>query len=160
MFIYPSISLLARIMTFGDVPLLAVTRPARGAGSYFFHGRNEMNMINSLVVFLVSLLIGALGIHVGAAVIADVTDYTYAFFTALFGAIVWSIVGFFFGWIPFLGPVIVLLAYLAVVKRRYPGGWIDAAGITLVAWISVVLVLYGLAAVGFTTFDAVGVPGT
>ncbi|WP_254863561.1 hypothetical protein [Halovivax gelatinilyticus] len=117
-------------------------------------------MIDSLVVFLVSLLIGALGIHVGAIVIADVSNYTYAVFTALIGAIVWGLVGFLFGWLPFLGPAIVLLAYLAIVKWRYPGGWIDAAGITLVAWIAVLLVLYVLAAVDATTFDAVGVPGT
>ncbi|MDQ2052545.1 hypothetical protein RBH26_18970 [Natronolimnohabitans sp. A-GB9] len=117
-------------------------------------------MIDSLVVFIASLLIGALGIHIGAIVIADVSDYTYAFFTALLGAIVWSVVGFFFGWIPFLGPAIVLLAYLAVVKRRYPGGWIDAAGITLVAWIAVMVVLYVLAMAEITTLDAAGVPGT
>ncbi|SDR41613.1 hypothetical protein [Natronobacterium texcoconense] len=117
-------------------------------------------MIDSIVVFVVSLLIGALGIHVGAMVIADVSDYTYAVFTALFGAIVWSVVGFLFGWIPLLGPALVLLAYLGVVKRRYPGGWIDAAGITLVAWIAVIVVLYALAFAGYTTFDAAGVPGT
>ena len=117
-------------------------------------------MIDSLVVFLVSLMIGALGIHIGATVIANISDYTYAFFTALFGAIVWSVVGFFFGWIPLLGPAIVLLAYLAIIKRRYPGGWIDAIGITLVAWIAVVVVLSLLALAGVTTFDAAGVPGT
>lgn len=117
-------------------------------------------MLDSLVVFLVSLLIGALGIHVGAMVVAGVSDYTYAFWTALLGAIVWVLVGLLFGWIPFLGPVIVLLAYLWLVKRRYPGGWIDAAGITLVAWIAVLVVLYALAHVELTTFDAIGVPGT
>ncbi len=117
-------------------------------------------MIDSLVVFVASLLIGALGIHIGAQVITGVSDYTYAFVTALFGAIVWAVVGFFFGWIPLLGPVLVLLAYLAVVKRRYPGGWINAAGITLVAWIAVIVVLYLLALVGATSFDAAGVPGT
>ena len=117
-------------------------------------------MIDSLVVFLGSLLIGALGIHVGATVIVDVSDYTYAFVTALIGAIVWSVVGFFFGWIPFLGPVIVLLAYLAIIKRRYPAGWIDALGITLVAWIAVVVVLSLLALADVTTFDSVGVPWT
>ena len=117
-------------------------------------------MIDSLVVFLVSLLIGALGIHVGALLITGVSDYTYAVFTALFGAIVWGIVGFLFGWIPFLGPAIVLLAYLGIIKRRYPGGWINAAGITLVAWIAVLGVLYLLAMADMTTFDAVGVPGT
>ena len=117
-------------------------------------------MINSLVVFVVSLLIGALGIHLGASVIVGVSDYTYAVVTALIGAIVWSVVGFFFGWIPLLGPAIVLLAYLAIIKRRYPGGWIDAIGITLVAWIAVVVVLSLLALAGVTTFDAAGVPGT
>lgn len=117
-------------------------------------------MIDSLVVFVVSLLIGALGIHIGASIITGVEDYSYAFVTALFGAIVWSVVGFFLGWIPFLGPVIVLLAYLAVVKRRYPGGWINAAGVTLVAWVSVIVVLYVLALGGATSFDAIGVPGT
>lgn len=117
-------------------------------------------MIDSLVVFVASLLIGALGIHIGAQVITGVSDYTYAFVTALFGAIVWAVVGFFFGWIPLLGPVLVLLAYLAVVKRRYPGGWINAAGITLVAWVAVIIVLYALALFGATSFDAAGVPGT
>lgn len=117
-------------------------------------------MIESLVVFVVSLLIGALGIYVGASVIADVQDYTYAFVTALIGAIVWAIVGFFFGWIPFLGPLLVLIAYLAVINSRYPGGWIQAIVITLVAWISVLVVLYVLAIVGVTGFEAAGVPGT
>ncbi|WP_049927015.1 hypothetical protein [Halopiger goleimassiliensis] len=117
-------------------------------------------MLDSLVVFVVSLLIGALGIHVGALLIANVSDYSYAVYTALFGAIVWSVVGFLFGWLPFLGPAIVLLAYLGVIKRRYPGGWIDAAGITLVAWIAVLGVLYLLASAELTTFDAIGVPGT
>lgn len=116
-------------------------------------------MINSLVVFVVSLLIGALGLHIGAALVVGVTDYAYAVVTALIGAIVWSIAGLFFGWIPFLGPVIVLLAYLAIIKWRYPGGWIEAAGITLVAWIAVLLVLYILALANITTFEAAGVPG-
>ena len=117
-------------------------------------------MIDTLVVFLVSLLIGALGIHFGAVLIAGVQDYTYAVFTALIGAIIWVLVGFLLGWIPFLGPAIVLLAYLAVVRRRYPGGWIDAIGITLVAWIAVLLVQTGLASAGVTDIDATGVPGT
>ncbi|MWV39551.1 MULTISPECIES: hypothetical protein [Natrialba] len=116
-------------------------------------------MIDSLIVFVVSLLIGALGIFVGAKVIVDAEDYTYAAITALIGAIVWGLVGFFFGWIPLLGPLLVFVAYLAVVNARYPGGWVDAAAITIVAWLSVLVVLYVLALVGVTGFDAVGVPG-
>ena len=116
-------------------------------------------MIESIIVFVVSLLIGALGIYLGAKVIVDAEDYTYAIFTALIGAIVWGLVGFFFGWIPLLGPLLVFIAYLAVINARYPGGWVDAAAITIVAWLSVLIVLYVLAILGVTGFDAVGVPG-
>ncbi|MCU4754160.1 hypothetical protein OB919_19615 [Halobacteria archaeon AArc-curdl1] len=115
-------------------------------------------MLNSIIVFIVSLLIGALGIYVGARVIVDTSDYTYAFITALFGALVWAVVGFFFGWIPLLGPILVFLAYLAVINARYPGGWLRAILITLVAWLSVLIVLTLLAVAGITTVDAVGVP--
>ncbi len=117
-------------------------------------------VVNSLVVFVVSLLIGALGIYVGARVIVDTDDYTYAIITALIGAIVWALVGFFVGWIPLLGPILVLIAYLAVVNWRYPGGWVEAIAITLIAWISVLVVLYILAIIGITGFEAAGVPGT
>ncbi|SFT00363.1 hypothetical protein [Halostagnicola kamekurae] len=116
-------------------------------------------MIDSLIVFIVSLLIGAIGIYVGARLVVDTEDYTYAIVTALLGAIVWGVVGFFLGWIPLLGPLLVLVAYLAVVNARYPGGWVQAAAITIIAWISVLVVLYVLAILGVTGFDAVGVPG-
>ena len=115
-------------------------------------------MIDSLVVFIVSLLIGALGIYFGARVIVDVEDYTYAIITALLGAIVWAIVGLFFGWIPLLGPLLVIIAYLAIINWRYPGGWLAALGITLVAWVAVFIVLNILAFVGLTGFEAIGVP--
>ncbi len=116
-------------------------------------------MIESIVVFVVSLLIGAMGIYLGAKVIVDAEDYTYAIITALIGAVVWALVGFFFGWVPLLGPLLVFVAYLAVINARYPGGWVDAAAITIVAWISVLAVLYLLAIIGVTGFEAVGVPG-
>ncbi|WP_120243887.1 hypothetical protein [Halopiger aswanensis] len=116
-------------------------------------------MIDNLIVFGVSLLIGALGIYVGAKVIVDAADYTYAIITALIGAIIWGVVGLFLGWIPLLGPLLVFVAYLAVINARYPGGWVDAAAITLIAWVSVLVVLYVLAVLGVTAFDAVGVPG-
>jgi len=56
--------------------------------------------IASIVVFLVSLLIGALGIYAGARIIVGRTSYDHAIVTALIGAIVWAIVGFVVGWIP------------------------------------------------------------
>ncbi|WP_263020248.1 hypothetical protein [Natronobiforma cellulositropha] len=117
-------------------------------------------VLDTIIVFAVSLLIGALGIYAGARVIVDADDYTYAIVTALIGAIIWAVVGFFFGWIPLLGPLLVFIAYLAVINARYPGGWIEAIGITFVAWLTVLVVLYVLAFFGVMTFEAVGVPGT
>ncbi|WP_339105634.1 hypothetical protein [Haloterrigena salinisoli] len=115
--------------------------------------------IGSAIVFIVSLLIGALGIYIGARVIVGSDDYDHAIVTALIGAIVWGLVGFFVGWIPLLGPLLALLAYIAVINFQYPGDWTAAAMIGLVAWVTVLVVLYGLAALGITAFDAVGIPG-
>lgn len=119
-----------------------------------------MAVIDSLIVFLISLLVGSVAIYVGAKLIAGVEDFTYAVVTALIAAVLWAIVGFFFGWIPLLGPLLALLVYVAVLNYRYPGGWGNAIGIALIAWVSAIVILYILAAMGITTFDAVGVPGT
>lgn len=118
-----------------------------------------MALVDSIVVFVVSLLIGALGIYAGARVITDRDDYAHAVVTALVGAVVWVVVAFFVGWIPFLGPLLALLAYVSVINFRYPGGYRDAIAISLVAWVASLLVLYVLAAAGVSTFEAVGVPG-
>lgn len=119
-----------------------------------------MALIDSAIVFVVSLLIGALGIYIGARVITGHDDYTYAIITALIGALIWAIVGFLFGWIPLLGPILVLIAYVAVINWRYEGGWLNAILIALIAWVATFLVLYVLASVGIGTFEAIGVPWT
>lgn len=119
-----------------------------------------MALIDSIIVFIVSLLVGALGIYVGARVITDYEDFTYAIITALLGAIIWAVVGFLFGWIPLLGPLLVLIAYVALINYRYPGGWGNAIMISLIAWIASFAVLYVLALIGIGAFEAIGVPGT
>ena len=118
-----------------------------------------MALIDSVIVFLVSLLVGAFGIYVGARIVTDREDYSYAIVTALLGAIIWAVVGFLFGWIPFLGPLLVLIAYVAVINARYRGGWVNAVAIALIAWLASLVVLYVLALVGIGAFEAVGVPG-
>ncbi|MFB6179050.1 MAG: hypothetical protein ABEI77_04925 [Halorientalis sp.] len=118
-----------------------------------------MAVVDSLVVFVVSLLIGALGIYVGARVITDTDDYTYALVTALIASVVWTLVALFVGWIPLLGPLLALIAYIGVINYRYPGGWANAILIALIAWIASIVVIYVLAALGVTAFDAAGVPG-
>ena len=118
-----------------------------------------MALLDSLIVFVVNLLIGALGIYAGARVIADYDDYAYAVVTAVIGSLVWAVVAFFVGWIPFLGPLLALVAYVAVINARYPGGWVEAAGIALLAWVASIVILAVLGVLGLVTFQAVGVPG-
>lgn len=118
-----------------------------------------MALVDSIVVFLVSLLVGALGIYAGARLVTGAGDYAYAVLTALIGAIVWAVVGALFGWIPLLGPLVTLIAYVAVINYRYPGGWGNAVLIALVAWVASLVVLSALALVGVGSLEAVGVPG-
>lgn len=117
-----------------------------------------MALGDSLVVFIVSLLIGGLGIHVGATVLAHGGDYSHAVVTAAFGALVWAIVGGLFGWIPLLGPLVTLLAYLTVIRWRYGVGWLTAGGIALIGWLSALVVLSVLASAGFADLSATGIP--
>jgi hypothetical protein len=116
-------------------------------------------VVASAVVFVVSLLLGAVGIYVGARIIVGANDFDHAIVTALLGAIVWTVVGSLVGWIPLLGPVIALFAYIGVINWRYSTEWTAAAMIGLLAWLTVLAVLYVLAMVGITGFEAVGVPG-
>lgn len=118
-----------------------------------------MALIDTLVVFVISLLVGAAGIYIGARIITDTESFTYAIVTALIASVVWAVVALFLGWIPFLGPLLGLLAYLGVINWRYPGGWISAIGIALIAWVASLIILYVLSLFGIVTPDAIGVVG-
>jgi hypothetical protein len=111
--------------------------------------------VGSIVAFLVALLVGGLAIYISARVVADVDDYSHAVITALLGAIAWALTA----WIPLIGPIIALIAWVWVIKWRYPGGWVDAAIIGVVAWLSALVILYVLNAVLNLGVGAFGVPG-
>ncbi|WP_246310135.1 hypothetical protein [Halorarum halophilum] len=118
-------------------------------------------IVSAVFIFLVSLLVGAAAIHLGAQLLVDRdTGFRRATVTALIGAIVYTLVGLFLGWIPLLGPLLMLVAWIAVINWQYPGGWGTAIGIGLVAWIVAVLILFGLSQLGIVTPDALGVPGS
>ncbi|MFC7157347.1 hypothetical protein ACFQPA_18115 [Halomarina halobia] len=118
-----------------------------------------MALIDSILVFVISLLVGAVGIYVGARVITGAEDFSYAIITALIASVVWAVVAFLFGWIPLLGPLLALVAYLGVINWRYPGGWLSAGGIALIAWLASLAILYVLAVLGIVAPDAAGVVG-
>lgn len=115
-----------------------------------------VSVIGSLVAFVVALLIGGLAIFVSARLIVDVEDYSHAIVTALLGAIAWALTS----WIPLLGPILALIAWVWVINWRYPGGWGTAAAIGLIAWLAALVILLVLNAVLGLGVGAFGVPGT
>ncbi|GAA0297447.1 hypothetical protein [Halarchaeum salinum] len=100
--------------------------------------------IGSLLLFVISLLVGGLGIYVGARVITGVEDYSHAVITALVGALAWAVLS----WVPVIGSLLALVAYVAVINWRYRGGWVNAILIALVAWVATAIVVFVLGAVG------------
>nr|WP_276237193.1 hypothetical protein [Halobaculum sp. DT55] len=117
-------------------------------------------VVNAALVFLVSLLVGTVAIRLGAQVLVDRdTGNRRALATALIGAAAYALVGYLLGWVPVLGPLLMLLAWVGVINWQYPGGWGTAAGIGVTAWLVAVGVLFGLAQVGIVSAQAVGVPG-
>lgn len=111
--------------------------------------------IGAIVAFVVALLIGGLAIYVSARVVVDVDSYGHAVITALLGAIAWALTA----WIPLVGPLIALIAWVGVINWRYPGGWLKAGVIGIVAWIAALLILFILNAVLRLGIGAFGIPG-
>ncbi len=119
-----------------------------------------MAVLDSVLVAIVSFVVGTVGIVVGARLVLDrETGARYAAVTALLGAVAWGITSFFTSWIPVLGVAVMLVVWVGVINYRYPGGWVSAAGIGAVAWVAAVVVIYLLSAVGFVTPDVFGIPG-
>lgn len=118
------------------------------------------NPINGVIVFAVSLLIGAAAIHVAAkyAVYRDQPgsmSFEHAILTALLGAVVWALLD----WVPLIGALLALAGWVAVIKWRYPGGWVKAGVTGATAWAAAVVVLAALELIGIRTVSALGIPG-
>lgn len=119
-----------------------------------------MAVLDTVLVFVLSLLIGTISILAGARLLLDSdAGFGNAALTATIGALAWALTSYFVGWIPLIGVVLMLLVWVAVINWRYPGGWGTAAAIGFVAWLVAIGIVYALAMVGIITPDALGVPG-
>ena len=118
-----------------------------------------MAPIDGLFVGIVSFLVGALAIHIGAKVVLKGDpEFGDAALAAAVGALVYSIFGF-VGGIPAVGPLLLLAIWVGVVNWRYPGGWLRAAGIGFAAWLAAIVLLWVLSQVGLFEVGALGIPG-
>lgn len=114
-----------------------------------------MSTTSVLVTFLVSLLVGGLGIFLAARIVADNRSYGHAVITALVGALAWGFANAFLRGIPVIGPVLPLLIWIAVIKWRYGEGWVNSGIIGVVAWIAAAVALEVLPVQGV---EAIGIP--
>lgn len=114
-----------------------------------------VTVTGSVVSFVVALLVGGLAIYVAGRVVAGVDDYSHAVVTALVGALAWTLGSL----VPLFGVLVALLAWVWVIKWRYPGGWTNAAIIGFVAWVAATLIIYALDAAFELGVGAFGVPG-
>lgn len=118
-----------------------------------------MAPVDGLLVGIVSLVIGALAIHVAARlVLSGSQSFLNAVIAAGVGALVYALLGF-LGGIPVIGPLILLVLWVAVINWRYPGGWINAAVIGLVAWLAAMVIMWVLSMANILARGAMGVPG-
>ena len=108
-----------------------------------------------LLGFALGLLVGGLALFVSSRVLANDLGYDHAVLTAVIGALAWALLSP----IPLLGPVIALVGWVAVLKWRYPVGWLRAGGVGVAAWATAVVVVATLELVGIDTVGAIGVPG-
>ena len=119
-----------------------------------------MGLITAIAIFVVSLIIGSIGIYVGVDLLAD-SDVTFrsAIITALLGVIIYTVLGF-LNFFPIIGPLLLLILWVGIINFRYPGGWGTAAGIGIVAWVVTALMLYVISGLSdAVSLSALGVPG-
>lgn len=108
-----------------------------------------------LLGFALGVLVGGLALFVGSRFLGGGKSYEHAVVTALIGALAWALLSP----IPLLGPVIALVGWIAVLKWRYPVGWLRAAGVGVAAWAAAVVIVAALGLLGINAIGAVGVPG-
>ena len=117
-----------------------------------------MGLRDSLFTFAIGLVVGAAGIHIGALLVLGESAVQLAFFTALGGAVVWTIARHFFGWVPLLGIVLTFIIWLGFVNGQYSGGLREAAKIAGIAWVLSIGADFILHLMGLKKVHAIGVP--
>jgi len=108
-----------------------------------------------LLTFVGSVLIGGVAIHAGALIASDAESYAHAVLTAIIGALVWALLEP----VPVIGGFLAMVAWIAVVRWRYTGGWLRAGATGIAAWAAAVVVLAALDLLGVGALSALGVPG-
>lgn len=112
-------------------------------------------IIGSLVGWLLGLFVGGLALFVaGQLVHGGQGNVEHSLWTALIGTVAWGVLS----WVPLVGVLLAPVAWIAVIKWRYPGDWAHAITVAVVAWLVALGGLFVLDVFGLGGFDAVGIP--
>jgi hypothetical protein len=103
--------------------------------------------------------------YISTELFTDGASLGYSAITAALTSLVWFGVTYFISgavgisgyWVA-LGPLLAVIAYIIVVNLRYEGGILRAAGISVGTWAVTFGILYVAAVLGYSSFQAVGVP--
>ncbi len=118
------------------------------------------DIVSAVLIWVIGLIVGAIAINVGARLMIDrATGFGRAVVTAAIGSLVWALLAFFVGWIPLIGPILMLIVWIGIINWQYPGGWGTALGIGIVAWVVAVIIIYLVSLTGAIAPSAVGIPG-
>lgn len=124
-------------------------------------GSESADVLGAVVTFLISFVVGVIGIYAGASLVIDRdVGWTRAAIAALVGAAAWGVVILFLGWIPLLGPLLALIAWVGIINVSYPGGWGTAIAIGLIAVVVASLIIWALGSFAGIQIEAFGIPST
>ncbi len=119
----------------------------------------------SLLGAVLSFLVVAVATYIATSVLSDGASIVYSLFTAAVTSLVWFGVTYLIsgvigisGYAVALGPALAVVAYVLVVDLLYEKGLGQAIAITVGTWTAAFAILYVAAYLGYSSFQAVGVP--
>lgn len=124
-----------------------------------------MALTESVLGLLLSFVLVTLATYVSSGLLTSGAGLGYSALTAAITSLVWFGLTYFVsgvvgvsGYAVALGPLVAVVAYVLVIDALYEGGLVRAVAISLATWVVTFAVLYGAAMVGYSSFEALGVP--
>ena len=124
-----------------------------------------MAITESLLGAVLSFVVVTAATYASTAVFTENASLLHSAVTAVVTSVVWfgvtylisGAVGVSGYWIA-LGPLLAAIAYLLVIDWRHEGGIVRAVGITAGTWLLTFGILFAAAWLGYSSFQAVGIP--
>ena len=124
-----------------------------------------MEFTASVLGALLSFVVLTAATHVSTNVLTSGSSLGLSAVTAAVTSVVWFGVTYLIsgvvgvsGIIVALGPLLAVIAYFLAVDFLHDGGFVRAVAISVGTWIVTFAILYAAAALGYSSFQAIGVP--